>query len=232
MALDLSHIWNNYFKSFEERDKAIGEYILNQFNDRLAKMAKKQEEIDNLNYEKSLIMNDAISILNQDVANSSLNIFKGMTGDLLWKAWKYCHYPKEITDDDGKVDEKKTKEYKACYDYSRMIVENKFFNNNKKFKFNSILMNNYGEYYEFEYTYGKETLEVAIPEFVGANAKSYMNLANGYSLRYVDGCVHHLLTYGFDFEKIRADIDAWCKKVDKEAKKCRKKATNTEKNPS
>ena len=228
MPLDLSHIFDNYMLSLEEKEKAEAEYVLNQYKDRLAKVDKKDEEIKNLTYERNLIFQDAMSIVNNDIKNSALNIFRYMDGMFLWKAWKYHFYPNEITDDNGKVDEKKTKEYKSCLDYAKSIIEARFFENNKKFKYSKILMYNYGAYYEFEYTYGKGTLEIAVPVFGGVNEKTYVDTMGGYAVRYVDGNVHYLLAQGFDFDIIKKNIKAWCDKVDKEARKCRKKATNTE----
>ena len=74
--LDYSKVRNSLTYFYEDQEEREKKFIVDEIKSRQDKLAKKDEEISNLQYERNLILLDVIGTINNDLRNSGWNLFK------------------------------------------------------------------------------------------------------------------------------------------------------------
>lgn len=179
----------------EEKQEIIkSQYALDETKRRLEKANKKQEEIDNLKYEKDLILENVFSHIKEDIAQSYYNIFRYLiVDDLLWEAWKYSLYKNKGSLEEIEKSHKENPEYckplKDFEDSYNFVVEKvKIRLIPSKYKDESNLVEiidcNRSSSYEFKFKYKDVEYAICVPVFVNANKDNYAELLSGYKLEF------------------------------------------------
>lgn len=235
MSLDYSKLSQmNFGVPVDKQEEAQKQFVLSEINFRVEKTRMKQAEIDNLSYEKTLITEDIINIIRKDLTDSRNNLF--CWADLTKLCFEAYSCQKSY-----KTKENLTEKERQQADARDIIVDTikkEFFLNNEDFIYNNISMYGYQEAYAVEFVYKKQLVHVYIPVFPNANTDNYLTLLAGYQVIYQEGeSAWNTITYGFNFQKIAADIQMWATRVDKgeicfspETKKEEKETENIEKN--
>ncbi len=153
--------------SIEEQEKAKKQEVLDKIKKAQDRIAKKDELIKELLFERSLIFNNFLDIINKDLHDSSFNIFGGYIGDFLWKSWMWsCN--KDNLNEKLKKEEltkEEYKSYKQLFEISTKEVKNAFFGDLKDdVKFKKIMMY-WTTGYDFIYTYKDQEIMIYIPLF-------------------------------------------------------------------
>ena len=128
--LNYDSINNMWGTDFDEREALKATYILEELKSRQDYIKKKDAAIAEMQYERKLVFRDMLSVIRQDIASSSLNIFCGFNSEFLHKAWRYGCLKKEGIKkaiEKGDLTKEKAKEYKASYEYAVDTVLNTFF---------------------------------------------------------------------------------------------------------
>lgn len=150
--------------------------MLDKINYRQGLINKKNQIIENLNYEKELITNDIISIV-KNFISSEISLIWGAGSGYYDDAWKYFHYKDEITD------EEKKKKLKDAYDLVLMQIKSRILLDNKDFKLQNIYFYGYDKtYYIFVYEYKNHVFEIKIPMFDRASSENYQDMMLGYKI--------------------------------------------------
>ena len=191
---DFDNMPVSWWDDMETREKLKAEYIFEATNKRIEKAKKKQEEIDNLKYEKGLIMNNVFDIIRESLAQSYYNIFRFFkVSELLWEAWKYSFYKgenrlKEIEEDHKKDAEhcKPLKDFRDSYNFVVSQVKKGLIPEKYRDESNlvEIIDYSYSTSYEFTFKYKKVEFIISIPMFNNVNENNYLDLLRGYVLRY------------------------------------------------
>lgn len=219
MSLNYDQFYNWYY-SVDNREELISNYILNSIKSRTEKQAQKQVEIDNLTYEKGLIVDDIIKIIKEDLANCSYNIFRYFNiDDTMWRAWRYFNLKKEKKLKELEPSEGLTEtDYKNALDFIETQVKNTLipeeYSDAKLVDF--IAYNYNAEAYELTYKIKDKNNDleflIEIPMFNQANEKNYLTMASGYSLRQHIGCEITLEFSELDWKKFREKLKEWLDK--------------------
>lgn len=196
MILDYT-IFNSIYwgdSDYESEENAKAKYALDETKKRIEKANKKQEEINNLAYEKGLIITDVLNIIKEDINQSYYNIFRYLNvNDLLWEAWKYSSFKNkgalsEIEKSHEESPEccKSLKDFETSYDFVLKIVKDRLIPD--KYRDESILVRiinySYSTSYEFTFKYKDVEFIICIPIFNHVNDKNYSELLSGYILRF------------------------------------------------
>lgn len=213
MPLDYNKLQQfNYGLSYKEQEELKKSYIINEINARIEKTNIKQAEIDNLFFEKGLIIGDIINIIKQDMSNSSNNLFSWANLPELFS--NAISLPKEKPVEELTEQEKK---YSSARDMIIFTIRQELLSNDENFIFNDIIVYGFGEAYIVEFIYKEQIIHVCVPIFQSANEKNYLTLLAGYQVLYQEGEYSwKTISFGFDFQKISTDIKMWTEKVNKE----------------
>lgn len=213
MPLDYSKLQQfNYGLSYKEQEELKKSYIINEINARIEKTNMKQAEIDNLLFEKGLIIGDIINIIKQDMSNSSNNLFSWANLPELFS--NAISLPKEKPVEELTEQEKK---YSSARDMIIFTIRQELLSNDENFIFNDIIVYGFGEAYIVEFIYKEQIVHVCVPIFQSANEKNYLTLLAGYQVLYQEGEYSwKTVSFGFNFQKISTDIKMWTEKVNKE----------------
>ena len=207
MPLDYSKLTQfNYGLSYKEQEENRKNYIINEINARIEKANIKQAEIDNLFFEKSLIIGDTINIIKQDMPNSSNNLFSWANLPELFS--NAISFPKEKPVEELTEQEKN---YLSARNMIASTIRQELLSNDENFIFNDIIMYGFREAYIVEFIYkGQIVVHVCVPIFQSADEKNYLTLLAGYQVLYQESehC-WNTISFGFDFQKISTDIKMW-----------------------
>lgn len=181
-------------KEGEAVELGKAQYALEETKKRLEKANKKQEEIDNLKYEKELILGNVFDLIREDIAQSYYNIFRFFnTSELLWEAWKYSSFKRqgrlqEIEESHKKEPEycKSLEDFENAYDFVLRTVKDRLIP--EKYRDESTLVEivdwSYSIAYEFTFKYKDIEFIICVPMFNNVNDKNYLEMLSGYVLRF------------------------------------------------
>lgn len=163
------------------------EYIVDCIISRINKMDAKINEIENLNYEKDLILRDIIDVIKLDLCASDYNIVKFLSNDPYYISWKYFYNKNEL-DEDNKP------EYEATWKMVEKQIKSRLIPDEyeKDIVFNSIFQYNRGDRYEFHFTLNKINYIISIPNFNNVSGKNYKDLLDGYKLYILSNSTYSL----------------------------------------
>ena len=168
---------NNFEKFIQEQEVQMEKEtknLLDKINYRQGLINEKDKTIKNLNYEKELITDDIVKLV-QSLSSSEIALCWGANNRLYHDAWYYYHHINEIEDEENK------KKLKNNYDFVLKQIKTKILLDNKEFKLQTISAYGYdGRGYSFIYKYKKEIFEIYIPMFDIANSAIYMDMLIGY----------------------------------------------------
>ena len=212
IGLDEGASLEDTFAFYDAKDFAKAYFIMDFLKKRLEKLRQKQEVIDELTYEKKLLENDALSIIKDDLANSRFNIFR-MTNktDLLWRAWRYFNCKK-----DGTLSELGNDDFESAFDFVKEVVEKSLIPDciRDSVTLKEFVDYGYASFYEFGYEYesdGKRLeFTISVPMFSSANDKNYMEILQGYTLKYSEkeGIIKHAFSE-IDHTKFKNRLGEW-----------------------
>lgn len=201
--LDYEGLLDTFLMSYEEKEKAKKQFIIDQIIKRTKKLAVKKQAIDDLQYEASLITSDIVNCIRNDLGNSSVNVFSGWDGRALWCAWKFYWKP-------DKKDWNDDKDYEMgqnSFEYITRKIERCFLKDIDGYTLKSIMMYNNDEGYDFQYEVKGIEIEIHIPNFCTTNARNYEEMLRGYEVRYKDSSSSwDCISGGFEVEKINQDL--------------------------
>lgn len=202
---------------YEAIDVAKAGYALSEINKRVGKANKKQEEIDNLIYEKELIIGDVINLIREDISQSYYNIFSFVRiRNLLWEAWDYFWLKKEgetekehLKGPEGSIS---LEDFEKSYNVVIGTVKDKLIP--EKYRDESILVEimdwNLSTAYEFTFKYKDIEFIIGVPMFKNANNKNYLEMLSGYTLKFrEDECS---LGFGFSTlnpKEFKGKLESW-----------------------
>lgn len=220
MAIDLDTFHNNYF--YEDSENVIKEYILKEIKNRQDKLAKKEEEIANLIYEKDLIKEDILNSIRNELNGSAWNAFRGFKPELLENAHRWGNHSKdkdywsEWSKSKKKCEEHK-KDCKTSFEFVNNFITQNILKNNPDYKYaNEVLDWNYSTSYEFAYDIHGTRIWVSIPNFSNANEKNYKEILAGYAIRYKESeHVIELLVADLDYKKVADALENWINEKEK-----------------
>lgn len=232
----LSKSLEDFAKQEEKFEEAKALYALKETDKRIEKANKKQEEIDNLTYEKGLILQNALDVIREDINQSYYNIFRYLNiRETLWLTWKYAHFKKENRLEDIEKDYKKDKkynkplkDYKVAFDFVVDTVKDRLIPEKyrKKSDLIKIIDCNHSTQYEFTFKYKNIEYGICIPMFINANQDNYLELLGGYALRFKDS--EYCISRAFNTlspREFREKLEGWItdrlkKEKKKEVLKC------------
>lgn len=200
--------------NIEKQQEAKKQELLDKIKQAQDRVAKKDELIKELLFERNLIFNDFLGIVNKDLRDSYFNLFRGCVDDFLWKAWMWsCN--KDKLDKKLKKEEL-TKEgyktYKLFFEISTKDVKNAFFGNLKDdVKFKSIIMS-WTTGYEFTYTYKDQEIIIFIPLFRANDENTLYDTLRGYRVNYKES--EHCegwICGGLDYKEVGKTLQEWLK---------------------
>lgn len=201
--------WNELVDTFEKREQCENQTLIDKLNLVNQRLVKKDYDIRELTYERTLIVRDVVDIL-KSVKCSGLSLIGGMYDDAYWQAWKYSWLKKQK--EKSEEDKKNLKEYKPTFN---VIVNNLIFNRlllkNEEFKLKEISMYNYGEQYWFQYTYKNKVVEIVLPCFSSTNEKNYLDMIDGYKFYECDEYIRRIVASNLDYRELAKSIEKWVK---------------------
>ena len=202
---------NIYGIDFEAREKAKDQYVLDELTKRREKLKAKEESIENLQYERNLVLNDILTVIREDLNQSGYNMFRYLNeGDLFWEAWRYGNHHKD-KDFEPYQDKEVKKKEKQSFEFVTHQIEHMLLKDNPDFKFdNEVIDSDFSLYYEFTYKYKNQKIYVCIPNFKCATDRNYLSLLNGYVIRYRESeyCTGWI-TSDLDYHNIYEKLMAW-----------------------
>lgn len=198
--------FERFFRTWQKSEEEIGRDLLNDIQRIRERMTRKEREIEELTYERNLIMNHLCSqLIEKDLRTSYFNIFRYNNEDLLIEACNYNSHKKELK---GKA----LKDYKNSFDYAVNRVMEVFFGSLKdEVKFKNICMYRPLTGYDFIYIYKNIEIEIFIPTFI-ADEKTYKEALSGYRICYQKSeFCRDLLFNGLDYKEIAKKLQTWIK---------------------
>lgn len=168
---------NNFDKFIQKQEvtrQIETKKLLDKINYRQGLINEKDKIIKNLNYEKELITDDIVKLV-QSLSSSEIALCWGANNRLYHDAWYFFHHK------DENYDEEKKNKLKNSYDLILMQIKTNILLKNKDFKLQDISMYGYdGQGYSFYYKYKKYTFELYVPMFDLANKETYKDMLLGY----------------------------------------------------
>ena len=158
-----------------ERQLKTAQY-LKEINYRQNLIDEKDELIKKLNFEKTLVMDNLVKLI-QDLNSSEVSLIWGATSQYFHDAWRYHNSKNEIKD------KEKKEKLKQSYGYVIARITFVILLNNKDFKLQKIVTYGYDGYqYAFEYKYKKQMFEIVIPMFDNTTNENYKEILAGYKV--------------------------------------------------
>lgn len=200
--------------NIEKEEEARKQEVLNEIKKAQDRVDKKDELIKELMFERNLIFNDFLNIVNKDLHDSYFNLFRGVVDNFLWKAWMWsCN--KDSLDEKLKKKELTKKEYelyKLSFEMSTKEVKEAFFGDLKDdVKFKEITMY-WTTGYEFTYTYKDQEITIFIPLFHADDENTLYDTLRGYRVHYKES--EHCQSWvcgGLDYKEVGKTLQEWLK---------------------
>ena len=181
-------------KEGEAVELGKAQYALEETKKRLEKANAKQAQIDNLKYEKELILGNVFDLIREDIAQSYYNIFRYFNvGDLLWEAWKYSSLKEkgrlqEIEEEHKKEPKycKPLEDFENAYNFVVRTVKDRLIPEKYRDESNLVEIIDwcYSTAYEFTFNYKDTEFIICVPMFNNVNDKNYLEMLSGYVLRF------------------------------------------------
>lgn len=242
MRLDYSSIERYSFMSdYQDTMKQKASFVVQSIKNRIELQSKKQEQIDNLTYEKNLIVNDIVELIKEDLTDSAYNIFFGiLIADAMHRAWNYHRALSEnkldtLSYKDYNDKEVTVEDFEISYNFvlneiKRRLIPEKY---HKKLKVIEITMCNYGARYSWKFKIDGVEFMIEVPIFSYTNKDNYIDMLAGYELRQEIMEYEHVGTitlefYEIDPEAFKTKLEKWLDNkiassvLDKSAKKAKK----------
>lgn len=147
---------------------------LKDINYRQNLINEKNELIEKINFEKTLIINNLVDNI-KNLNSSEISLIWGASSQYFRDAWKYFHYK------DKEKDEETKKKWKRSYEFVITKINSDILLDNKDFKLKNILYCGYdNSQFSFEYTYKKQVFEISIPMFDNTTLDNYKEMLLGY----------------------------------------------------
>lgn len=216
-------------KEEEAIEFSKAQYALEETKKRLEKANTKQAQIDNLKYEKELILGNVFDLIREDIAQSCYNIFRWLeTSGLLLEAWKYSLFKsqkrlKEI-EEAHKQDPKhckSLKDFRDSYNFVIDTIKKKLIPD--KYREDSTLVEIIdwccSTAYEFTFKYKDIEFIICVPMFNNVNNKNYLEMLSGYILRFRESDVSIALAFNtINPNEFKEKLELWIDERLKESK--------------
>lgn len=210
--LDYRKVDDHYWMSIEERDNLTKKYILSEIENRANILVNKNQEIKNMEYEKSLIEQDIAEILESDVHLSAINVFYPYSFQAIITAWE------------AQKNEKAKEEDKFALECILTCIQEKILKTKNKFKFREMTSVNYHEKFSFEYEYQGIVFRIDCPIFEKATKENFFEILEGYAVYHqTSDSGWTSVCFDLDLDKLSEKLHNWLKKETKEIKKNGKK---------
>lgn len=200
-----------FFRRMEAEEQAKKQELLDSIKQAQDRLAKKDETIKELQFERDLIFGNFLNIINERLRLSPFNIFYGFKEEIFWKAWRWSHYKEAVKAEleKGEITEDEYKNHKTCFELTTRTVKEKFFGDLKdKVKFKEIIRN-WTVGYDFTYTYKKQEITIFVPTFY-ADEKTYEYVLNGYRANYKESeYVQGYICSGLDYKEVAKKLQEW-----------------------
>lgn len=206
---------NDTIKELHERweaeEAAKKQALLDEIKQAQDRIAAKDKAIEELKFERGLIFNDFLSIINNKLHMSPFNIFYGFNADVFWKAWRWINHKDTVDKElkDGEITEEEYKNHKLCFTMTVNSVKEYFFGDLKgKVKFKE-LIKNWTTGYNYTYTYKGQEIIIFIPLF-SADERSWPEALNGYRVNYKESeYCNGWVCGGLDYKKVAKELQDW-----------------------
>lgn len=202
---------------YEAHEFAKADYVIYEIKKRQEKAKAKQDQINELTYERNLIIEDTVRTIKEDLANSKYNIFWGLSTDLMHKAWVYHWHKKDKEYWDKASDKEGKKSYKSCYDYVLSTIKHRLLKDNDEYKLVEIIDHNYCSSYCFTYKYKKHEIQITVPIWSNASFNNYQDLLVGYKVHFKER--EHCWNWvcgGINYLEVANELELWINNKTKE----------------
>ena len=192
----------------QHKEKLKAQNIVSEIQIRQKRKNDKIKLIEELNYEKDLITNDIVGIIQRDLSCSQYNLFRGFNPDVFRKVWQYYHYKDTLTN-------KEKEEFKSSYEYIVSVIKEKILLNNNDFELTKIIDSCFERHYVFEYLYKNQQIQVYIPMFLHTDNENYLEMLEGYKVYHnVDKYRYDCIICGLDYDEVASKLKEWSEKND------------------
>ena len=202
---DLRRLWMDK----EEKDKLDAEDLLKTIKTKQDKIKAKEDLIENLLYEKSLITQDLCKSV-KEIQDSYFGLFRYIVnGDFMWRTWKYFNYKDEVENDEELTEEEKER-YRNDFEFVTVRIK-RAFELDDDFELLAVSMYNYyaGYYFQYKYTgdkYRHEEIEIYIPDFTRGDIQDI----GGYHINYKSSeCCWDYIANGLDYHELAKTLKKW-----------------------
>lgn len=199
---------DTYFENQEKKEK---QELLDKIKKVQDRLNNKDKVIEELQYERNLIFSNLCSIISNDLKNSVFNIFRGLTSDICWKAWKWSQYKDSIDEElaNGKLTKDEYDKYKTCFNITVSRVSDYFFGKLKDELIFKEIVKNWTVGYDYVYTYKDQEISIFIPIF-HADTKDYCYALTGYKAGYKESAhVQGYITSSLDYKEVAEKVQDW-----------------------
>lgn len=201
------------FESEKFFANAKNEYIMSEIKRRQGMIQSKQEKIEQLQYENSLIYTDIFSIIREDVwASFKYNLFAYFKQEVFYNCQRYFNKLEDLKNDED-VSEEEFTSIETTSKVIRDMIKDKFFGKySSKFELVKVLDWNYTTAYVFVFKSGELELEVSVPMYENTSKDNYGEMLSGYAVRYNETeYVLNLVANGMDYEEVGKKTQEWLK---------------------
>ena len=207
----MSLVFDKLDAYFENQEKKEKQELLDKIKKVQDRLDNKDKAIEELQYERNLIFGNLCSIISNDLKNSVFNIFRGLTSDICWKAWRWCHYKDNVDKklDNDELTKDEYEQYKACFDMTVSRISDYFFGKLKdEVKFKEIIRN-WTIGYDYVYTYKDQEITIFIPNFL-ADETTWHTVLDGYRVNYKESeYFSGFVCSGLDYKKVAKELQEW-----------------------
>lgn len=212
-----------FAEGFEKTEFDKADFVVSEINKRISRAKAKQEQIDELTYEKDLITKDIINTIRNDLCNSKYNLFNGFKTSIFDKAWKYFWHKKDkkYWDEFKEEAKEKKKEYKSCFELITDYIKRHILSNDDTFELVEIIDSNFSRAYCFNYKYKDQIIQLTIPMWHAADASNYREMLGGYRINYQSPRYKHCWDFiccDIDYRKVSTVLADWVKDNTKDPK--------------
>lgn len=90
--MELDETMKELHERWEAEEAAKKQALLDEIKQAQDRIAAKDKAIEEMKFERELIFNNFLSIINNKLRMSSFNIFYGFNNDMFWKAWRWINH--------------------------------------------------------------------------------------------------------------------------------------------
>ena len=204
---------NLFISDRNEREKFITKRLLDSLLSKQEKVINKNKLINDLSYEKDLIIKDIIESIKTQLSLSTASLLYGANPIIYHDAWMYFHNV-------DKIKEENREHYKQAFTQVVDMITRKILINDKQFKLCDILFVGYDEEaYEFKYNYGLQSFSIKVPIFEHANEQNYISMLNGCIIYYhKTESTYTQILHNIDINQLALDFKEWLQNNKKEEK--------------